>query len=405
MTNILISIPAFAKGKGGAEKVASLVANNFANNLSNKVGLIFTANSIDAKTSYPVNDNVQLMGCKYLSLKIQDIAAAETLVNDFAPDIIIFFYADASLIRQFMFFNKFSAKLIAQECTNPVRAVKNLYRQMKNNLSLEDTFFLRQLIINRLDAIRFTIPEYTKSIIDKKSVKAYGFYNSFNLPSSNYAIFPRIHPKISGRMRRIICIGGLKDLNKNGLLAAQAFIQLAPIYPNWKLIYYGVNRFESQISQIQKMPGGNSIVVQGISNSLESELLIADIHVICSYDEGNPNSINECSSFGVPTIGFSDCPGVAHLIKPETGILIDRNNSVINLRSAMELLINNELLRSNLSRGCRSWAENHLSNDIFYKNWNNIIENENFFPKKIKLESSNSIIEDGYLETCLKYIG
>ncbi len=48
--------------------------------------------------------------------------------------------------------------------------------------------------------------------------------------------------------------------------------------------------------------------------------------VIPSREEGLPNVVVEALTYGVPCIGFEDCPGVNHLIKNDkTGFLVSRD--------------------------------------------------------------------------------
>ena len=77
--------------------------------------------------------------------------------------------------------------------------------------------------------------------------------------------------------------------------------------------------------------------------------------VIPSFVEGLPNVVVEAFSFGVPCIGFSDCEGVAHLVRhQETGLLVDRNDPQ-GLQNAMQEIADPQV-QSSLSAAAFEFA-------------------------------------------------
>lgn len=361
-----MSIPALAKGKGGAERIGSMIANYWASRGEN-VAIVF--NGKNKNISYPVDKGVQLFPSDYLCGNIAKLKQSREELLSFNADVVLIFYADLSLLQQYMIFRDFNCAIAAQECTNPGRAVRNIFRKFQGELSLKICFHIRQILIGQLAGVRFTIPDYKNSLIKPIRKKGAAFYNSFPLSND-------LSKKISiTRPRRMVCIGGLKDLNKNGLVAAAAFLSISQSFPNWELVYYGANNFSKELKELQKFPGGRRIRHLGFTNDIESMYLNSDFSIVCSFDEGNPNVVNEAMIFGIPTIGYSDCPGLRHLVKNKiTGLLVNRNTEISGLAAAMSFLMENDTQRKIMGLHARRWAESHLDSLTYQRNWNDFIQ-------------------------------
>jgi len=364
---IIISIPAFARGKGGAERTAATVAA-----LLRKQGhsvAIVCNKRFNSAPSYPVPEGVDLIACDYFSRVPQKRNVAISQVAEFDPTIAILFYADASLYKQLFFFKQFEGLvLLAQECTNPVRAVRNFRRTYGAQVSIFQAFWLRQAALFQLDAIRFTIPGYVSSVLPALRSRARGFYNAFHFEQ-----FPQ--PSQVGR-RKIICVGGLKDLNKNGLVVAEAFGAIAHHHPGWSLHFFGVDRFSDKLQQIISRHGlEGRVVSHGIVGGADTIYTNAAISVVASFEEGNPNVVNEAMAYGAITLGYADCQGVKHLVDHrETGFLVGRNHEVEELAAGMECLIASPELRETIEANARALVLQRCDHDAYVANWLDILD-------------------------------
>ena len=267
------------------------------------------------------------------------------------------------------FFQRFGdLTLLAQECTNPIRAVRNFRNSYRGQVELSHAFWLRQAGLAQLHAIRFTIPEYVGSVLEPLRPRARGFYNSF--------MFEEMEQPPQAERRRIVSVGGLKDMNKNGMVAAEAFASIAKRHPEWTLEFFGDSRFDEELKRLTEATGlGDRIISRGVVHDLDALYKGAAISVMTSFEEGNPNVVNEGMAYGVPTIGFSDCQGVTHLIDHRgTGILVSRDNEVSNLAAAMEELIGSVALRERIEQNGYRTVVRRCDHDQYIDQWNRTLE-------------------------------
>ena len=359
---IAVSIPAFARGKGGAERTAATVAA-LLRAQGHAVALVCNEGT-RGRPSYPVPEGVELIACNYFSRVPSKRAEATARVATFAPTMAILFYADASICKQLRFFEQFrSLTILAQECTNPVRAVRNIQRTYPARIDLRQAFWVRQAALSRLHAVRFTIPAYASSLVPDLRDRAVGFLNAFE--------FEELDQPPHGERTRIVCIGGLKDHNKNGFAVIRAFATIAARHPFWTLDFLGANGFVEEFTGLVRDLGLKDRVRDlGPVHSATELYRGAGVNVVASFEEGNPNVVNEAMAYGVPTLGFSDCSGVRHLIEhDQTGWLVDRRNEVAGLAAGMDRLLSSPELRERLTEAARPVVLKRCDRDRYARNW------------------------------------
>lgn len=368
---ILLSVPSLSRGKGGAEKTASDLANAW-DETGHKVGVIFNANG-GAHPAYPLNEGITRLPSRYSSQQPSVLAAEERRVRAFRPDIVIIFYADISILWQLPFFKRLECPIAVQECTSPLRGVRNLIKGMERlgaDYDFKAAFLLRQAIFASVEGIRLVLPSYLNSVAPPLRYKTAAFYNCQGVPE-------RPSPAEPKKGKRIVCVGGLKDFNKNGVVAARAFASLAAIYPGWELHFYGVNRFANEIERLNRLPSVQGRIIQrGLVDEMEPEYRAAEFSVLCSFEEGNPNAVNESMLAGIPTIGFEDCEGYRGLVTDQVdGLVISREPEVKSLADAMAMLMDNPTLRNRLAHGAYQTMLERQDKKKYLRNWSRILAN------------------------------
>lgn len=181
---------------------------------------------------------------------------------------------------------------------------------------------------------------------------------------------------------RIVSVGVLNN-NKNQKLLLEAFAELAELFPQWEMEFWGSNtgNYAKELEQyIRSHHLEDRVFLKGTSKNVNSDIYDrADIYVIPSKKEGFPLSLTEAMAAGIPAIGLCSCPGVNELIRDgETGYLTE--NSVNSLREKLKRLMSDRKLRVRIGEAGRKAMAEYKSDKI-WEQWefllNSILEKGN----------------------------
>ncbi|TPW32653.1 glycosyltransferase [Pararhizobium mangrovi] len=344
-------IPSFLTGKGGAEKVAAEVSGIIDQN--GGTASILCNSRKDAAPSYELPSGVDI---RPLNLREDD----DLLRERGRYDVVVGFGMAGFFRRIAEISDLVAAPFVIQECTNPSRMVSTLYVMQQDGCStLEDAFWLRQGIFSRAAAVRFTVPDYAQTITPAIKPFSYSFFNSLKHEPASTQTSPQ---------KKIIAVGAMKNRNKNGMSAVEAFARFADADPEWQLHLYGSNNFYEELTRFKAENPKISITDHGIVSDPDKIYADASLLVIPSFEEGLPNVVIEAFSYGVPCVGYSDCPGVNYLISEgETGCLADRSTAG-SLAIAL-MRASKPDFRAQMSLKAAAFAEKHLRHPDFVENW------------------------------------
>ena len=250
---------------------------------------------------------------------------------------------------------------------------------------------MRQAIFNEVDGIRLVLPRYKESIAPILQDKTAAFFNFPGKPAGQSKI-------ALSSSNKILCVGGLKDFNKNGIAAARAFTKIAPLFPSWELHFYGTNSFAKEIKVLNQLLGVEGrIVYRDLVDDMKKEYRSAKFTVLCSFEEGNPNVVNESMLFGKPVIGFNDCEGFLGLVTDgENGVVVSRDKEIHNLSAAMANLIEDDKYLKELSRNCLTTMKDRPDEVAYRRSWEQLIKSvyTNAFTRKNKNKGLSDILEN-----------
>jgi glycosyltransferase involved in cell wall biosynthesis len=364
---IAVVMPGFGlPGKGGAEKGSAQVANLLANS-GMSVDMICRARGF-AGPSYPLDKRVAL---RPVNLKSE--AELKELSRE-RYDLMVAFGMGNFFLRIPHMASVLEAPFLVQECVSPFRLCSIMIGHQDNDCpTAKEAFWLRQAVYAHAAAIRFNQPAYVGSLVPEIRPFAYGFYNSlWRQPGSANVAVQR--PSAGTPKRKIICVGGLRQRNKNGMAAVQAFVDFAQQKSGWSFCVYGANTYPVRFGRLCKAHPEADIIECGVVENIDEIYRDAYALVIPSFSEGMPNVVIEAFSYGVPCIGFSDCAGVRDIIAHEvTGLLADRSDP--NSLTDALLRISDPDLRNTLGRNAKEFAEQNLEYDMWARNWLRMVEN------------------------------
>ena len=357
--NIAIYLQSLCEGKGGAEKVACQVAGLFA---SDGHSVTIFHKPSEKPPGYPLHEAIKLVG-----LTLADPPALLEYRGQF--DVAIGFAMQPIYVGIATFADLLDAPFVIQECTNPARMIALMLVNRQEGVStLAEAFWTRQSVLAHAAGIRVTLPSYRETILPEMRPHCLAFPNSFFIDTDNVAEYEK-------RARQIVCVGGLKTHNKNGLALLEAFVDSGLGEHGWKVVFCGRNNSIEEFAELAAQAPDGSVIDRGVVEDPHEIYGDAQILVIPSFEEGLPNVVVEAFSFAIPAIGFSDCPGVNELIADgERGFLVDRS-SPNSLCEALTELASDNPLRSRMSETAARYAKATFDSRQFSDNWRKLVAN------------------------------
>lgn len=151
--------------------------------------------------------------------------------------------------------------------------------------------------------------------------------------------------------RHVLLSVGRLDPQKDHATLLRAFALIAGSFPDWHLRIIGEGPLRPELEHlVQELGMERQICMPGVTSDIGAEYRAADAFVISSRYEAFGLVTAEAMSYGLPVVGFADCPGTNELIQGDrTGLLVDsRPDRVTSLSKALKELLDDPQLRHRL---------------------------------------------------------
>ena len=336
---------------GGAERVMSLLANQFIEN-GYEVEFAFLKKDI---RFYPLHDKVKVKiaekECGSDSL-IKKLLWMRKYIRQNKPDVVfafriaIYCVTIPSLIGV-------RIPIIASERNDP----------RFNSIAWKLIQALILPLANHLVVQTQRIKDYFPKFIQKKTDIIFNPVTEkvFSLP---------IVPK----EKRIISVGRLHS-QKNQKMMIEAFARISQQFPEWKLDIYGEGPLRGALEKMIQDPRlkiQDKVSLPGRSENIIEELNKSEIFAFSSDYEGMSNAVVEAFCVGLPIITTKVSGTEDIIIDGENGFLLERND-VTGMEKAMRKLISDDNLRKKIGENNKSEAYQFKIEHIF-KQWNNVLK-------------------------------
>ena len=297
-------------GKGGAERVVSLLANEFV-----KDGVeVVIATEWYAEEEYEVDSKVKRIhvGLSEEQEKGNRIAKQWYRIHNLRktvlqekPDVVLSFCAKANY-RAMMATTATGVPVIVSVRNNPKMDYVGTTKGIMN-----------KLFLNRAAGCVFQTEEAREFFDEVLQKKSKIICNPVN---EKY-----LHAKREDVKKKIVCVGRLVA-QKNQMLLVNAYERIIEKYPQYQLYLYGdgsddeckeellqyvdkktvqaANTVEDKITEVKLK---DCIHFMGLSSTLEKDMADAAMFVLPSNYEGMPNALMEAMALGLPVIS-TDCP-------------------------------------------------------------------------------------------------
>lgn len=352
--------------KGGAERVVSVLANNFSK--SNNVSIVTMVNE---KVQYELNSNINLVelgkeGKKHKNIIIKKLLFIYNFLHrlkrmketfdKIKPDIIISFLPEACFFS--IIANKGKYKIILSDRNDPNQEYNNfIYKFLMKKLYPKANGYVFQTE----DA-----KDYFNDIVDFEKKKYDIIVNPVNSDFKN-------KPIVTNRKKEIVSVGRLAEQKNIGLLI-DAFNKINKEFPEYKLIIYGEGNMREKLQdKIDKLQLKDKVFLPGVVNNIKDKIYDASLFVMSSNYEGIPNALIEAMVLGLPVIS-TDCPCGGPKLFIKNGV----NGYLINvgdkeeLAKTMRLILLNNEVREKISKEA-SKIINIVDIDVINKKWENFI--------------------------------
>lgn len=343
--------------KGGAERVITNLADNFAENGHS----VFLVTTYKRKEEYKTNSHV-IKICieeytKFSSNKlIKNIDIINTLKNiikDVNPDICVSFMREPN-VRLILATTNLKIKTVISVRNDPLKEYPGIIGSIISKYILPKA---DGCVFQTKDAMSY----FPKSLQNKSEI-------IFNQVSDTFFSVKRKNPKY------IVSIGRLEP-QKNHLLLINAFETISKKYPNEKLLIYGEGSLRKKLlEEIRSRNLDNKIFLKGTTEDVAKILSVAKIFVLSSNYEGMPNALLEALAVGVPCIS-TDCPcgGPKEVINSsENGLLFPVNDKEELVRN-MKILLDDTDLSYRIGQKAKEKSNRFKPENVFLE-WSNYLD-------------------------------
>lgn len=345
--------------KGGAERVISVLSNNFIK--KHEVAILTLRNE---KYNYKLNEKIKKINVstspknkffrKMSKLSIISLLKLNKLIKKENPDIIISFLSEPSL--KLMLLKKIDSKIKKIPVIVSIRNDPNI--EFKNPIINS----IMKYLYKDVDGLVLQT-EKTREYFEKNLRKVKNSVVIFN-PVDDSFIFDK--PFDGVRKKEIVSVGRLEH-SKNHFLLINSFIDFHKNNKDYMLKIYGEGSLmESLEKYIKKNNAQKYIKLMGKTDNIK-QICNATCFVLSSNYEGMPNCLIEAMCMGIPCIS-TKVSGATDLIEDNVnGLLVDINNK-IQMINQMEKICNDKKLQNFISKNAIKILK-YLKSDIIANQW------------------------------------
>ncbi|MBQ8174439.1 MAG: glycosyltransferase family 4 protein [Clostridia bacterium] len=341
-----------AMGRGGAERVISILSDDYAKR-GFRVHIVMLWHNI---VEYELNPNVHVvdLSCEKKSLPmnmLRLVGALRKLIKELRPVAVVSFVAHNSVVTWLARMG-LKTRFVASERIDPSSTKRgSLLRAAINAAYAGSTVTVQQTE----RALR-----YFPNRVQKKSV-----------------IIPnpvRVLAEADGSAKRIVTAGRLEP-EKNQKMLIRAFADVHRDHPDWRLDIYGEGRLREELQGlIDELHLTSCVGLPGVSPTLHEEIRDASLFVLPSNSEGLSNALLEAMMMGLPCISTNCAGSDEAIVDGENGRLISVGDTDALARVLRELVEDPDR-RTAIGRAAKESADRYRVENVIAE-WRKVIEGE-----------------------------
>ncbi len=280
--NVIFVIVSMAGG--GAERVISILANQFVRNHID-VTILMTAGD---EVAYELDDRIRLVSAGGVSggsmlARIKRIANMRACFKENPDSVIISFGPGTSFFA------------VAADCFLGNRFLIS----ERNDPAVCSHPYLRNLIYRRAERMVFQTEDAKSCFPEKLRDRGCVIPNpiSVSLPKRS----------MDGRQKTVVSVGRFEK-QKNHMMLLDAFFILWKRFPEYVLHLFGSGTLQEALeNKVRELGLKDAVIFEGFVQNVPDRIKNAGMYVLSSDYEGISNSLLEAMAMGIPCIS-TDCP-------------------------------------------------------------------------------------------------
>ncbi|QTE71026.1 glycosyltransferase family 4 protein [Clostridiales bacterium FE2011] len=339
--------------RGGAERVISLIANDFVSRgWEVWIGLLIY-NSVEYKLHEEIHI-IDLTGGKGSRVKkgpawLKDI---RQLTKKIRPDEILSFAARMNVLTQIACIG-LNSSITVSERNDP-------YMDGRNKI---------------LDFLTFFLYPKAKNVVFQTQ-RAASYFQRISLKNSIVIPNPISVTTYATQMKsgKIVAVGRLEP-QKNHEMLIKAFSHIVDSFPQATLTIYGRGYLEEELKKLVKeLNMDGKVLFPGNIENIHEMIADANVFVLSSNYEGLSNALLEAMMMGLPCIS-TDCAGADEYINNnENGILIKVGDEQ-GLLNEMKRILNNPEDAARMGKQAHNTSKS-FEKDVILERWYKTITRE-----------------------------
>lgn len=365
---------------GGAERVISLLANNFSERGYEVEMIALTSISPDY---YSLNPNVKFIHADKVSKGglLGELWWFRRHIKKEQPDVVIAFM---EAVYEFVLLALLGTKVpvISSERLDPAliswpRKVLRWLLLPTTTAHVVQTQHIKQYYNQRIQKKTHIIYNPVNEKVFQVKVDGLKVKEGEEVKGDRLKVKDGVEVKGEGlkikdeRLNRIISVGRLYP-QKNQKMMIEAFAKIAPKFPEWSLVIYGEGYLREDLeSLVERLKVKDKVLLPGRCETVIEEVAKSKVFCLSSDYEGMSNAMIEALCVGTPVIS-TKVSGTDELIRDgENGLLVDIGDTE-GLAQAFERLLSNQELREQLGKEGQKLAT-QFKTDTIVDQWEKLV--------------------------------
>ena len=322
-------------GKGGAERVISILSQDFANRgwQTDICMLLFNKVEYELNPTTSVHDFSNGGGSRIKRLPYW-LKAIRSVVLKENPDVIVSFAARINIITMLACLG-LHKKIVVSERNDP---------NADGRGRIVD--FLTNLLYPRAAAVVFQTKRAMNYFGDRVKKRGCIIPNPITVDA---------YVGVTNK-NKIVTVGSMKE-QKNHILLIEAFSDVVRKHPELELTIYGEGTLRKKIqNRIDELGISENVFMPGVSSTVHKDISDASIFVLSSDYEGLSNALLEAMMMGIPCIS-TNCAGSDEYVEDGVNGLLTPVGDRNALASAIVGFVENDELRERCGREAKKVSE------------------------------------------------
>lgn len=340
-------------GRGGAERVVSILANYYAS-IDWQVHIVMLWHDI---LEYELDERIKVHtlskdgGNPYIKIPGR-IIALRKLIKSIAPTAVVSFIAQNNIIS-YIATRGLNVRFIPSERIDPASVKRGkLYTKVLDRVYAHATVSVLQTKRAR---------NYFPEKVRKNSVVIY------NPVTVRCAAEPE--------REKLIVTAGRLEKQKNHKMLISAFQEFHKYFKDYKLVIYGEGSMREELESFVKECGlEDEVKLPGNVSDVQDKMAKAEIFALSSNYEGMSNSLMEAMAIGLPCIA-TDCAGSDELIEDKKNGLLIKVGDEKGMCDAMRYMAEHRQEAEKMGCAAREFSAVYATQNVI-SHWRSAIEGE-----------------------------